>query len=137
MKFGISVAIGLLTLGVNVQAEETPIWSCKATKIMNDSILKESLSLEEYPEISISADGEDHTATIGINRYSAADGDKIGALETANLDSLYEIVTSGSEVFRFHQPFCGDKKCEGTLSTEKKSARGDSVTVEIAKFMCE
>jgi hypothetical protein len=43
--------------------------SCKVSKMVNENILDESFSLEEYPEVSVEEDLGQLTLTIGMNVF--------------------------------------------------------------------
>lgn len=69
--------------------------SCKVTEVIDDSILEESLSVEEYPDIKIT----DEEAWLGMSLYSLADGDSIERKNTFGFHVILEVKSAHGETF--------------------------------------
>jgi hypothetical protein len=78
-------------------ADSFDILDCKATEILDQSLLEESFSTFEYPNVSVSTDGSDtYSACIGASCFSRAAGDRIVvAKPNGKLKVTVSIVPSG------------------------------------------
>jgi hypothetical protein len=91
---------------------------CKATKIYDSTILEESFSVEEYPDVIWSQD----EVYIGSSNFSDYDNDQIQVLATFNFKKIVEITTqSGSQFYISYTDMPGLRD-QGTLSYRETSS---------------
>lgn len=76
----------------SAQARDQVIVECVALKVFNSSYLEESLSVDEYPDITLTENAAGaKTAALGSSLYSEESGDAIVRASTIGLETMYVI----------------------------------------------
>lgn len=73
----IALIAGLIGLSASTSFASRGLVNCEATEVLDSSYFEESLSVEEYPNVTLSSAGGGRTADIGAALYKEADGDRI------------------------------------------------------------
>lgn len=74
-----TLALAVVLMGFFAPAAHASIElvSCTTTSVLDSEYFEEALSVEEYPELTITREGQWRVANIGAALYSEAQGDKI------------------------------------------------------------
>jgi len=121
------LALGLASfVGGTAQAYDA---SCTATEVHDTSYLEESLSVEEYPEVTVSSD----EVGLGASVYSINDGDQILLRPSVGFKTTIEVVHASGEVSFFININNGPGGKTGTLWGQNK---GEESSL-IADLVCD
>jgi len=117
----------LFLAGAQVQAINI---ECKVIKMHDTSFLEESLSKEEYPDVSVT----DHEASLGSSSFEIQDGDKIETLPAIGFNKTVKITQKGGAVYTLHVDASNPRKKRGTLFGKE---RGHVKASKIADLSCD
>lgn len=117
-----------------ILASDQVLFDCRTTKVYN-SLLEESLSVAEYPEVTLIQTAEDLELTLGANNYSEVDGDEFEILPTVSGEKAYRInPATGAEplVIRISK-----LTRKGTVYFVVNDKQGNERLVRLARLKCQ
>lgn len=94
LKLNVLILVSMISL--NVHAEQTnPLTDCQVIEVFDTSYFEESLSVEEYPDVSVdvAANGT-MEVWIGSSLFRQSEGDQIVSIISHGFNKGYEITPS-------------------------------------------
>lgn len=144
LSFLIAVLFGFIT---DARSDETrTLFKCVTTEVLNDSVFEESLSVEEYPEVSATTDPLlGYTLRIGSSIYRSSQGARISeenhghnVTAVSLLDSMDERVNGIYKLTVWvTEPTEGEDHLNGTIVLEPKNELSSAPVRLIARLKCE